>query len=498
MLRLPLFFLLAVSFFSGSLSAQSEVSLRIPNAVHPGGDGPICVPVVADSFPNIVIAQFSLSWDTAVVDFAEVRFGEDPLGLAGSSMSTNRPEPDVFVVVWTNDDINAGLTLDPGTPLLELCLSPKVSSGTTPIIFDDFLDPEFAQGGTIVAFPFTATDGSLTFGDDVATFVLPGDTNADGQVDHRDVLGIGFGHGTDGPARPVTGIEFTNQVAPLWTESLLTGTNYAHLDADGNGSINDTDLSLVNTYYDQFVNPGWQAAPVQDNMGAPGAPLIISDTSLSAGQPASVEVILGDDAIAAAAGYNMSFAVLFDPGQVDPSSVSVDFTNSFLGDDLLTLARITNNATGRIEIGLTRKDQMNTANNGGLVCTINFTPITSENDYTLDLTTESNSFQLADESSSPVAGQTTQLTVSGTTSVREPRWANNLSIFPNPLSGELLSVRGNPMSFDRISVLEVTGRRLMDFPGTQRRFSLKNLPAGTYLIQFELSGQRAVRKLIVK
>ncbi|WP_173021401.1 T9SS type A sorting domain-containing protein [Lewinella sp. W8] len=498
MQRLSLLLLPVFLLFSLQVSAQNEVTLSIPDAIHPGGDAPICVPVIADSFPNIVIAQFSLSWDTAVVDFAEVRFGEDPLGLASNSNSTNMPEPDVFVVVWTNEDVNTGVTLESGTPILELCVTPKVASGTTDIIFDDFLEPEFAQGGTVVAFPNTVNDGSITFGADVATFVLPGDTNDDGQVDHRDVIGLGFGHGTTGPARPTPGVAFSARVAPLWTESLQSGINYATLDADGNGSLNDDDLTIISTYYDQFVNDNWQAAPVQDNMGIPGAPLIITDASLSSGQPASVRVELGDVAISGAAGYAMSFAVLFDPAQIDPGSISVDFSDSFLGDDLLTLARVTNNASGRLEIALARKDQINTTNAGGLVCTINFTPAVSEDDYTLTLSTESNSYQLADESSAPVSGQTTDLTVSGTTSVREPQWARDLTIFPNPLTGEVLSVRGNQRTFDHISVLEVSGRQLLDFLGNQRQLNLSALPAGTYLVQFQLGGQQVLRRLVVK
>lgn len=492
------FAVLPLFLISGSLTGQEEVSLRIPEAIHPGGDDPICVPVLADSFPNIVVAQFSLSWDTAVVDFAEVRFGDDPLSLSGSGMTTNMPEPGVFVVAWTNADVNTGITLAAGTPIFELCLTPKVSSGSTPITFDDFLEPEFARGGTIVAFPFTVTDGSLSFGADVATFVLPGDLNDDGQVDHRDIVALGHAHGSTGPARPAPGPDFRPQIAPLWPDNLLRGTNFAHIDADGNGTINSDDQTPLQTYYDQFANDTWVAAPPQDNAGAAGSPLTLSAADISAGQPVRVSVNLGDTNNSPTPGHGMAFALLFDPNQIDPGSISVDFNGSFLGEDLLTITRVTGNTPGRLEIGLSRKDQINTTSAGGLVCTLNFTPAASESDYRLSIITESHLYQLADQTSRPVTGQTSDFSVSGTTTVREPEWANDLSIFPNPLRGEVLSISSSQRVFDRISLWQLDGRCVREFTGNERRLPLNALPAGTYLIRWEINGQQVTRRLIKK
>jgi plastocyanin/DNA/RNA endonuclease YhcR with UshA esterase domain len=75
----------------------------------------------------------------------------------------------------------------------------------------------------------------------------------------------------------------------------------------------------------------------------------------------------------------------------------------------------------------------------------------------------------------------------------------NMSIYPNPATDrvQISTATNAPKSF---SLLDMTGNRIMQVESTQETVSLNvaNLPAGVYLLQVNVDGQRATRKLIVQ
>ncbi|MEM9930667.1 MAG: hypothetical protein AAF840_12655, partial [Bacteroidota bacterium] len=232
------FALLLILSSTTPVQAQTKVQLSIPEAIGLGGAGLMCVPIVADSFPMIISASFSVGWDTSVVSLEEFRLGDNPLAL--NDMAIRTDDDDSFGVATISSDLVA-YNVPPGTTLFELCFLAKQSEGSTPLTWQGFFLPEFAQEGTITAFPFDTIQGSLTYGSNVATTVLPGDTNADGQVDHRDLLNIGLIHGSSGPARPSGEVSFTNQLAARWNLNLPGDLDHANADTDGNGTIENDD-----------------------------------------------------------------------------------------------------------------------------------------------------------------------------------------------------------------------------------------------------------------
>lgn len=474
------------------LQAQTRVQLSVPDVVAGANQPEICVPVIADSFPNIAAVQFSLAWDAAQVAFTEVKFGANPLSL--SDMTTSMPVADNFGVTFTTNDLR-GITLTPGTVLFELCFSPTMTEGSTPITFDGFLPGEFVQEGTIVAFPQTLIPGSIAYGNNVTTSVLPGDTNDDGQADYLDLLNIGLLHGTSGPARQNAAVQFTQQTAQLWPGTLLSGLNQAKVDCDGDGSITAADLSVVQTNY------GMATGTYQLNEGSTanqGPALTLVGGPLNAGETSTLTLMLGSGNDPLAVGYALACYLEFNPAQIDVNSLTVDFSNSFLGNDLLTSGRVSPAADGRLEIALSRKDQLNTTNPGGEVCRISFIPLNNADgsSYDLNVQVTPNTFLLADQSVAPVQGSTASVTVQGTVATREPAWAQDLRIYPNPYTYGPLSISGQLPNLNRISVIDASGRSVLRFAGSARALDLSALPAGSYLLQLEASGETVVRKFI--
>ncbi len=493
-LRLPLLLLLFCGILS-PLSAQTKVQLSLPDAVGLGGTEVMCVPVVADSFPQIISASFSIGWDTMAVEFVEARFGDNPLEL--DAMSTRTEDPDNFGIATISSDLMA-FSVAPGTPLFEICFLGKQAEGFTKLTWQGFFAPEFAQEGTITAFPFDTIQGSLTYGANVATTVLPGDTNADGQVDHRDLLNIGLTYGLSGPARPTSATNFLQQLAPRWNLTFPGGLDYANADADGNGQIETADLALVNTYYAQTL-PGTTYSEAPDVSDSAGPSLTInSPVSVDAGQPAELTIELGDGNTPDAVGYSLAFALEFDPEQVDVNSLTASFSNAYLGDDLLAITKISPLTEGRVEIALSRKDQVNTTLPGGELVRISYTPrARSDNEsYSLSLEVIPNAFLRSDGSSAPLQRTTAEIMVAGSVSVREPAWAAALRISPNPFTAGPLTLHGDLPQLSGIEVFDLNGRRLQQHPGNARRVELGDLAPGVYLLKIKANGTEVTRRVV--
>jgi hypothetical protein len=477
------------------LQAQTKVQLSIPDVIAPEGVTDICVPIVADSFPNIAAMQFSIGWDTTQVQFLEARLGANPLGF--DEMVTSMPESNIFAVGFTTPGL-VGITLAPNTVIFELCFKTTMESGSTPLNWDVFLPGEFAQEGQIVAFPNTLLPGSITYGSNVATSMWPGDTNDDGQVDHKDLLNIGLLHGTNGPVRPVPGVAFEEQIAPAWPSNLNSGLNQANVDCDGNGLIESQDLTLVEAYYGRTTNSLWEPGNGTANGRELAPALTLAGGPINAGELSTLTVMLGENNDPEAVGYGMAFVLNFNPDQIDLNTISVDFGDSYLGEDLLTIARLSPNENGRLEIALSRKDQINTSTLGGEVGKISFTALDNAGGTSYDLSFEiiPDAFLLADQSSADIEGSSTTITVMGTVGVQEPNWGRELKIFPNPYFAGPLTIRGNLPLLDQLVIFDVNGQQVSRLAGSTCELDLSGLAAGTYLIQLEKGAEKVVRKIV--
>jgi hypothetical protein len=490
------FLLLACLLVTG-LQAQTKVQLSIPDVIAPEGATEICVPIVADSFPQIAAMQFSIGWDTTQVQFLEARLGANPIGF--DEMFASMPESNVFVVGFTTPGL-VGVTLSPGTVILELCFNTTMDSGSTPLDWDAFLSGEFVQENTIVAFPDTLFPGSINYGSNVATTMWPGDTNDDGQIDHKDLLNIGLIHGTSGPARPVPGVAFEEKVAPVWPNNLNSGLNQAKVDCDGNGLIESQDLTLVETYYGRTTTGLWEPGNGTATGRELAPALTLVGGPINAGELSTLSVMLGENNDPEAVGYGMAFVLNFNPDQIDLNTISVDFGDSFLGEDLLTIARLSPNENGRLEIALSRKDQINTTNPGGEVCKISFTALDNADDSDYDLSFEivPDAFLLADQSSADIEGSSATISVigTGTVAVQEPVWGRELKIFPNPYTAGPLNIRGNLPALDQLIIFDVNGQQMRRISGSIRELDLSGLASGTYLLQLEKGVEKVVRKIV--
>ena len=489
-------FLVALLLVCGSmlsLRAQTKVQLSVPDVVATADAQIICVPVIADSFPAIVALQFSLAWDTTELTLDNVDFGDNPLSL--NDMTTSTVNAGNFGVTFTVNDLS-GIPLPPGTELFQLCFRPTMEDGSSAVTWDGYIPGEFVLENTASPFPFELIPGSVSYGSTVATTVLPGDTDANGQVDHRDLINVGFLSGTTGPARTNASANFTPQSVALWPGTLATGVNHANVDADGDGTIAAADVSVIESNYASVTTGTFVPAPDVSVTTGPQLTLT-TDEIFSGANPGTVDIDLGDGNDPNAVGYALAFAIEFDPAEIDPASLRVAFDGSFLGDELLTIQQLPDGTTGRLEVALSRQDQINATTPGGRVATLSFTPRPTDEPLVTTLTVVPNDFRRADQTTAPLGGGTLDITVEATISTQEPAWGQQLSVYPNPYTAGPLAIRGELPAIDAVTVYTLGGRRVKAYTGDFRQLDLSDLPAATYVVQVEINGE-FVRRRVVK
>jgi hypothetical protein len=88
--------------------------------------------------------------------------------------------------------------------------------------------------------------------DEMCTFtdcVWPGDVNGDTHPNIYDILTLGAGMKAMGPLRPDAHSNWLGQSAPDWDHTSAAGADYKHLDCDGNGMIEPSDVALIEEHY---------------------------------------------------------------------------------------------------------------------------------------------------------------------------------------------------------------------------------------------------------
>lgn len=476
------------------ISAQSSVSIRLADTTVAASVTEICIPIIADSFPDIAAMQFSLVWDASIIGYDRLEYGDNPLGITENTSFT--PTDSTFGISWISSG-QSGITLSPGTPIFSICFTPQVTDGASTISFDSYLPGEFIQAETVMLFPFTLNDGSVTITDQALESVLPGDTNRDSLVNADDLLNIGLGFGLTGPGRPNPQTTFTAQSAPVWDVATpLSGTNYCHVNADGNTQINAIDQAVMEQNYGESALL-W--SPPIVNQGNSMPIIFLASDPLVGGELSSVDVFIGSEDQPVPVGYGLSFGIQMSETEIDLNSVSVNFTDNFLGEDLLTFAEFYPNELGLLEIALSRKDQMNSSLAGGKVCTITFRTIAAATDYDASFLVTPYRYINNEEVAITLAQAISQITVlAEPNSTNEPAWASALVLAPNPVrQDESLMLSGFTNQAQSMAIYSSNGQLVRQLNTAAQTIEIDGIPQGTYFLQISKGKETIMRKFVV-
>ncbi len=337
--------------------------------------------------------------------------------------------------------------------------------------------------------------------------VYPGDVNADGRVDQYDLPYLGYAFGNFGPARIDDGSVFGPQnLFVEWTEAFPNGgPNFGHADCNGDGQIDLVDFLLINAYFgeqsslsDSLVLP--TGLPGLD----PALDLDSPDTIYaSPGQVLSIPLLLSHptDTIA----FNgMAFSMNYPADELE---ASVAFGNSWLKDSGTLSLVHSDEAGGKLAVGLTRFGSDELLGNGP-IAVVNFIvegdliELLEQPDDSLTLNIQFSDILLADGSFdfNGVVGGYTCIVVKhpdALTNIPEPVSPPRIRVFPNPTTQAVWVDSEAPLRrAEWISALGQTAG-VLPLEGSRSPLRLNRPGPGLYILRLTTADkQTSLHKII--
>ena len=330
--------------------------------------------------------------------------------------------------------------------------------------------------------------------------IWPGDANNDGIANNNDVLQIGLAYGTTGEARFEASTDWTAQPSTNWDTSFEDGLNHNFGDCDGNGTINDDDVAVVDLNYGQVhgKNEG-------ENGDENDIPLFCElPENIISGGSYSLPIKLGNDEIAAADVYGIAFTVSVTMEEdfeiIEPQ---INFSESWLGTqgfDMISLSK--NVGLNQWDIALARTDQTNISGSGELCsidCIMEVGSLKNETAFSVPVSVSFSNVTLINAQALEILTNpiTTQAEVISSIGETE----NNVlqtAVYPNPATDILYIDNPNHENL-AITVMNVLGQTVgkQNISANENRSTIdvSHLDSGYYLVKIEEANQQKTYKM---
>ncbi len=333
--------------------------------------------------------------------------------------------------------------------------------------------------------------------------VYPGDANNDRTADNADLLNVGLGYGTSGPARTGAVSTWLGQTATDWTDTFVTGLNYKFADCDGNGTINADDTLPIMINFGMTHSKTEGIAPWRS--GVPGLKVSFSQDTVQTGDTLITTFYLGDSVSTVSNIYGLAFTYHYDPLVNDTSSVRFNFLSSWLGTSANSISIYKDlTAAGQIKAAITGIDHISRSGSGAIAQM--YSRITSDNINGKDLAYYNNLGYISDITAVDAAGHTIQLNA-GQDSARvayEPSGLHDpdnaaIILYPNPASGHVYIRSG--VQVESVMLYNALGQTILvqDVHTKTLSLDLSGIAAGAYTAAIRtLAGIKNVRFIITQ
>lgn len=332
--------------------------------------------------------------------------------------------------------------------------------------------------------------------------VWPGDTDYDGVANNFDLLPIGLHHSATGTTRNNASINYTCQPSLDWGTGVTShpAVDIKNVDTDGNGTINDLDTNAI------VAN--WSLTHARSgSLGSPsGADIYIDTATVNPGDTVSLPIVLGTNAVPTS-GYGVAFTINYDPAGVDSGSVSIDYSNSWLGTVGTNMIGIHKDFpnVGMVEVGMTRIDHT-PISGGGTIGYINLTikddVLPRSNSLRLDFNISNVRFIDYQGNIIPTNPLPSQILVeqveTNTNSIQAK--SNRIAAFPNPTTGHL-NITSTDELLESIQITDLTGRIVLETQNINQQrqtVDLSQLPVGIYTVTITTPTEHLNTRVIKK
>jgi PKD repeat protein len=344
--------------------------------------------------------------------------------------------------------------------------------------------------------------------------VWPGDANLDGQADAYDILPLGLGYGATGPARNGDPSEWFGQIAEDWDYQTADGTNYKHLDTNGDGIINELDMIPIIEHY----SPMKEELIYTDNNGPRvyldfDVDTIVINQATGATVNLSAGLVIGDADNPVENLHGLSLFLEYDTTLTDLSSgILLNYnSSSFFGamNEVIPYGRNIA-STRQIDIGMTKKAG-NGATGHGRIATLDFIIIIDiidgrvENEVPFDvpikgvkaIDADGNIIKLSLEEQPATVIFVDETPATGT---KENLLNSKINIYPNPAKGDFITIEIQDLQASDLLIYNTLGQLIKSVPVTanQMTLSVSDLPAGIYELQIQTAEGMAVKRLVIE
>lgn len=447
------------------------------------------VPLIVDRFEALFGLQFSMAYDTSLLELTNAELLIE--SAADTDFGTSRPGQVTFS--WT-DPLLTGFSLQPGDTLLMLSFRAR-RTGSAELAITNYPTAIEAINSLDQLVPIHSLPAATTVMP--GAYVYPGDMDANGVVNHFDLLSLGLAAGNSQPGgapRADASTAWAAQPALAWqAHTPASHINLAHADADGDGAPTPADALWVAQHYGQ-QNEHSTGDPMA-HTDLPVAPMSIhpplyvrADSLYPETELAAFDLVLGEASAPASDVYGLAFSIYYQPERIAPGSMSATFEQSWLnGAGALTFVR-DHPELGRIDIAITRTDGQ-TATGAGVIGQLRFAPQLSASDETeaLHFRPDHVMYINAAEHQMPVDALATSAPVAGgavTASAPEPEAGAAIRVYPNPTADQVfIHADGRPIT--SVTCWNADGRLVRRFGIGTTAADLSGLPAGTYTLKIQ-------------
>jgi hypothetical protein len=324
--------------------------------------------------------------------------------------------------------------------------------------------------------------------------VWPGDANSDGSVNAQDIFELGLNYNSSGPARTFTSNIFSPQDSPIWTGTVSTGKNKAHVDCNGDGAISiDDTLAIYNNFF--------QTHTLKPNINNSSPQIIIvpDQANAFANNWNTAGIYLGDNSNSINNIYGTSFEIQFDTSFISINNIYISYVNSFINaaNTNINLSKeIRNNQ--RIYGASVRTDGVN-VNGNGRIATLYFKPKNSVlNNSILNMNLINANYINKDANLSLLSTGGVTINVINDVAVKDnQKTDHSFIIYPNPTSQYVLISTTIKEEY-KIRITDLKGSLIKEgLLNEIIKIDLQDLKNGVYLIQLLGHKQSFCNKLVV-
>lgn len=315
--------------------------------------------------------------------------------------------------------------------------------------------------------------------------VMPGDANQDGMADVWDLLRLGVSYGMSGPARPLVSTEWKPQKGQDWPMSQFDGTNYKHVDCNGDGLVTLDDISAIHQNYKDEQNYVCQASPESNYILS----IEILNEFITPGDQINTQISLtSKDGSPVEDVYGLAFRVAYNDHIIQDNSTELSYVNSWLGQPYELLS-IKKEFFNRIDIGTTKITQDNSSGSGDI---LQMTAVMEEVILgivpSVDLILRDVVVTDKNGNIIPVDVQNASKEINYTTGLEKLEEDNTLLVYPNPSADKFNFVVQANIEVEYLEIFDMNGKivNLTDLPKNKNEdfaIDISDLSPGMYFVK---------------